>query len=184
MVSMADDLPTALRSRGMRVTPQRVVLHRALRELDRHVTAQLAQLTLSTGELSWINAGHPPPMIVRRGHRVDLHSDPCPPIGLGSLAPGDLALAGVRTTIVERHPSRPPYCRGFNLNSRSLDLLARRGLAEGLVVTCRRAVTDPADLSDLGQALTACGPLSGPGPAQSSTRSTRSATDSKTCVGR
>ena len=39
MVSMADDLPTALRSRGMRVTPQRVVLHRALRELDRHVTA-------------------------------------------------------------------------------------------------------------------------------------------------
>jgi Fe2+ or Zn2+ uptake regulation protein len=30
---------TALRERGMRVTPQRVVLHRALRELDRHVTA-------------------------------------------------------------------------------------------------------------------------------------------------
>src|ERR687894_766367 len=34
-----DDLATALRARGMRVTPQRVVLHRALRELDRHVTA-------------------------------------------------------------------------------------------------------------------------------------------------
>lgn len=33
------DLSTALRERGMRVTPQRVVLHRALRELDRHVTA-------------------------------------------------------------------------------------------------------------------------------------------------
>ncbi len=33
------DLATALRARGMRVTPQRVVLHRALRELDRHVTA-------------------------------------------------------------------------------------------------------------------------------------------------
>jgi Fe2+ or Zn2+ uptake regulation protein len=39
MDSVPDDLPTALRSRGMRVTPQRVVLHRALRELDRHVTA-------------------------------------------------------------------------------------------------------------------------------------------------
>jgi Fe2+ or Zn2+ uptake regulation protein len=36
---MTQDLPTALRDRGMRVTPQRVVVHRALRELDRHVTA-------------------------------------------------------------------------------------------------------------------------------------------------
>ena len=33
------DLATALHARGMRVTPQRVMLHRALRELDRHVTA-------------------------------------------------------------------------------------------------------------------------------------------------
>jgi len=39
MVSVTDDLPTALRSRGMRVTPQRVLLHRALMEIDRHVTA-------------------------------------------------------------------------------------------------------------------------------------------------
>ncbi len=36
---MAQDLNIALRERGMRVTPQRVVVHRALRELDRHVTA-------------------------------------------------------------------------------------------------------------------------------------------------
>jgi Fe2+ or Zn2+ uptake regulation protein len=36
---MSEDLVTALRERGMRVTPQRVVLHRALLELDRHVTA-------------------------------------------------------------------------------------------------------------------------------------------------
>ena len=35
----ADALTAALRGRGMRVTPQRVVVHRALRELDRHVTA-------------------------------------------------------------------------------------------------------------------------------------------------
>ncbi len=39
MDSVSDDLSTALRERGMRVTPQRVVVHRALRELDRHVTA-------------------------------------------------------------------------------------------------------------------------------------------------
>jgi Fe2+ or Zn2+ uptake regulation protein len=38
-VGVSTELMTALRERGMRVTPQRVVLHRALRELDRHVTA-------------------------------------------------------------------------------------------------------------------------------------------------
>jgi Fe2+ or Zn2+ uptake regulation protein len=36
---MSQDLTAALHARGMRVTPQRVVVHRALRELDRHVTA-------------------------------------------------------------------------------------------------------------------------------------------------
>jgi len=36
---MSQDLSTALRERGMRVTPQRIVVHRALRDLDRHVTA-------------------------------------------------------------------------------------------------------------------------------------------------
>jgi Fe2+ or Zn2+ uptake regulation protein len=36
---MAQDLPAVLRERGMRVTSQRVLVHRALGELDRHVTA-------------------------------------------------------------------------------------------------------------------------------------------------
>lgn len=36
---MTDTLTTRLRERGMRVTSQRVVVHRALGELDRHVTA-------------------------------------------------------------------------------------------------------------------------------------------------
>ena len=41
MAPLADDtqLQDALHSRGMRVTPQRVLINRALRELDRHVTA-------------------------------------------------------------------------------------------------------------------------------------------------
>src|SRR5919202_5850390 len=33
------ELAAALRARGQRVTSQRVILHRALRELDRHATA-------------------------------------------------------------------------------------------------------------------------------------------------
>lgn len=39
MYLMSQDLIPALRERGMRVTSQRVLVHRALRELDRHVTA-------------------------------------------------------------------------------------------------------------------------------------------------
>jgi Fur family transcriptional regulator, stress-responsive regulator len=34
-----NELITALHERGQRVTPQRLVIHRALRELDRHATA-------------------------------------------------------------------------------------------------------------------------------------------------
>jgi Fe2+ or Zn2+ uptake regulation protein len=34
------DLATRIRERGLRVTPQRLLIHRALRELDRHVTAE------------------------------------------------------------------------------------------------------------------------------------------------
>ncbi|MFC7532058.1 FAD-dependent monooxygenase [Actinoplanes sp. GCM10030250] len=45
----------------------------------------------------------------------------------------ELRLAGVDVVVVERHETRPDFCRGFTLNARSLDLLARRGLAEPLV---------------------------------------------------
>src|SRR5215210_2348996 len=34
------ELSAALRARGQRVTSQRLILHRALRELDRHATAE------------------------------------------------------------------------------------------------------------------------------------------------
>jgi 2-polyprenyl-6-methoxyphenol hydroxylase-like FAD-dependent oxidoreductase len=61
----------------------------------------------------------------------------------GLLLAAELALGGVRATIVERHPERPPYCRGFNLNARALDLLARRGLAEGLVAEGHRVPHAP-----------------------------------------
>ncbi|MEV8046880.1 FAD-dependent monooxygenase [Streptomyces griseoluteus] len=51
----------------------------------------------------------------------------------GLLLASELRLAGVDTVVVERHAQRPDFCRGFNLNARALDLLARRGLAERLV---------------------------------------------------
>ncbi|MFF3444963.1 FAD-dependent monooxygenase [Streptosporangium sp. NPDC002721] len=49
------------------------------------------------------------------------------PAGLTLAA--ELALAGVEVTVVDRLPRRSPYCRGFTLNARSLELLERRGVA-------------------------------------------------------
>jgi 2-polyprenyl-6-methoxyphenol hydroxylase-like FAD-dependent oxidoreductase len=51
----------------------------------------------------------------------------------GLLLASELRLAGVDTVVIERHPQRPGFCRGFNLNARALDLLARRGLADQLI---------------------------------------------------
>lgn len=42
---------------------------------------------------------------------------------------GELGRAGVRALVLEREPEPPGFCRGFNLNARSLELLDRRGLA-------------------------------------------------------
>ncbi|MGW4564813.1 FAD-dependent monooxygenase [Streptomyces sp. NPDC004561] len=51
----------------------------------------------------------------------------------GLLLASELRLAGVDTVVIERHAQRPGFCRGFNLNARALDLLARRGLAERFI---------------------------------------------------
>jgi serine phosphatase RsbU (regulator of sigma subunit) len=50
------------------------------------VTAQVAQLSTTTGSLSWANAGHPPPILVRDGGVVgELECAPRPPIGFHRL---------------------------------------------------------------------------------------------------
>jgi len=66
------------------------------------VTAQLGSLALDTGELMWLNAGHPLPLLVRDGSYVgELPCRPSVPMGLGGpvaeiavvkLQPGDRVL--------------------------------------------------------------------------------------------
>ena len=66
------------------------------------VTAQLGSLALDTGELTWLNAGHPLPLLVRDGSYVgELPCRPSVPMGLGGpvaeiavvkLQPGDRVL--------------------------------------------------------------------------------------------
>ncbi len=50
---------------------------------ERYATAVLAELDLATGLLSWINAGHPEPLLLRAGRLVKtLSTPPATPLGL------------------------------------------------------------------------------------------------------
>ena len=91
--------------------------------IEKFATAQLAHLTLSTGELQWLNAGHPEPMVCRNGSRVDLAADPCLPVGLSfhlaaeprivvtQLEPGDLVLFFTDGVIEARSPAGEQFGR-------------------------------------------------------------------------
>ncbi len=51
-----------------------------------YITAQVAELSTLTGQLTWANAGHPLPLLVRDGRAVgDLPCAPRPPVGMASL---------------------------------------------------------------------------------------------------
>ncbi|MFQ1004071.1 PP2C family protein-serine/threonine phosphatase [Modestobacter sp. SSW1-42] len=55
---------------------------------SRFATAAIARLHLDTGQLRWVNAGHPDPLVVRDGALV--HPGPCrphPPLGLQNRKP-------------------------------------------------------------------------------------------------
>ena len=64
-------LIAALRARGQRVTPQRLLIHRTLRELDRHLTAEEV--------LTAVGDGLPntalPPVVERAARRTGLRPD-------------------------------------------------------------------------------------------------------------
>lgn len=50
----------------------------------RFATAVLAELDPATGRLTWVSAGHPAPLVVRRDGAVEvLAADPVPPLGVG-----------------------------------------------------------------------------------------------------
>lgn len=56
---------------------------------ERFVTALLGQLDLDTGAFRWVNAGHPPAMLLRGAQMVkELHGEPALPLGLNGLTGG------------------------------------------------------------------------------------------------
>jgi hypothetical protein len=72
----------------------------------RFVTALVCDLNLSTGLLSWIPCGHPPPLLIR-GNKVikELARRPVPPLGLGGIGrrgqPAEPATSPVYTERLE-----------------------------------------------------------------------------------
>ncbi|TYB51346.1 serine/threonine-protein phosphatase [Nonomuraea sp. PA05] len=69
---------------------------------ERFATGVLATLDIPSGELTWVNCGHHPPVIVRRRATIELACEPGPPAGTGlglpvtqchdQLQPGDRLL--------------------------------------------------------------------------------------------
>jgi hypothetical protein len=105
-------------------------------------TGLLVELDTQTGELHWINAGHPTPLLLRQGRLVkSLDLDPALPFGLGelgatspgrltvgseSLEPGDQVLLYTDGVVEARSPQG-----AFFGVQRLTDLIARH-LASGL----------------------------------------------------
>ncbi len=71
---------------------------------SRFVSALMAELDVTSGDLRWVSAGHPPPLLLRDGRFVKtLDVEPSPPMGVGlatgapvegtaALEPGDMVL--------------------------------------------------------------------------------------------
>jgi serine phosphatase RsbU (regulator of sigma subunit) len=123
----------------------------AEQERKRFVTALLAELDLTTGVLRYLNAGHPPPVLLRDGRMIKvLHTSVRPPLGLGHLSgvppetgheqlqPGDRLLLHTDGITEARDPS------GTQFGLERLADLAERHHREGLPApeTLRRIAHD------------------------------------------
>ena len=83
------------------------------------VTAQFGQLDMVTGEFTWINAGHPGPLIIRQLRNAStLGRSPSLPLGMGAgmaevlvdrLSPGDRLLFYSDGVVEARAPSGEPF---------------------------------------------------------------------------
>jgi hypothetical protein len=112
------------RRRGLGLVETYNTMHEAVTDQfpgDRYVTAVIAQLDLESGSLTWISAGHPPPLVVRNGRTARvLSAPPCLPLGVPldgpprrvaqeSLEPGDLVLFYTDGLTEARRPDGRPF---------------------------------------------------------------------------
>ncbi|MGR6999318.1 SpoIIE family protein phosphatase [Yinghuangia aomiensis] len=53
---------------------------------EQFVTAQMMRFDIATGRLDWVNAGHPPPLLIRDGVVVrQLTAETTLPVGFGGM---------------------------------------------------------------------------------------------------
>jgi hypothetical protein len=84
---------------------------------DGFVTGHICELDVGSGAFRWVNAGHPPPLLIRGAKVVgEMKAEPCLPLGLGiditqvgeaSLRPGDRVLF-YSDGVVEARPKGGP----------------------------------------------------------------------------
>ena len=81
--------------------------------VDTFATAQMGLLDVGSGAFEWVNAGHPPPLLVRDGAVSFLEGDPTLPVGFGGadptvvreqLEPGDRLLFFTDGVVEQRNP--------------------------------------------------------------------------------
>ena len=105
---------------------------------DQFVTAQMMRLDLAAGQLEWVNAGHPSPLLIRNGEVVQALEGPGTlPVGFGGatpainqqeLRPGDRVLFFTDGAIEEHRPGGEQF--GVE---RLTELVERAGhLADGV----------------------------------------------------
>lgn len=75
------------RRRGLQLTVVAEQIDDALVEHfagESFVTGHLCELDVATGSFRWVNAGHPPPLLIRGAKVVsEMRAEPCLPLGLG-----------------------------------------------------------------------------------------------------
>lgn len=101
-------------------------------------TAVLAELDTSSGELAYINAGHPPPLLLRQGRIVGpLDTSHRLPVGIGHINPATAAIGRTRLQPQDRVlfytdgmiEARSATGKGFGLER--LEAFIRRHLTDG-----------------------------------------------------
>jgi hypothetical protein len=112
------------RRRGLDLIETYNTMHTAVADQfpgERYVTAVIAQLDLASGTLTWISAGHPPPLVIRNGRTARiLSAPPCIPLGIPfdgpaprtaeeALEPGDLVLFYTDGLTEARRPDGRPF---------------------------------------------------------------------------
>ncbi len=171
-------MPAVLKSMAAITTYRNVrreqgTLETAYSEIDRvmveqfrhsyYVTGVIASLRISTGELTWINAGHPEPLLVRDGSVMPtLHCAPSRPMGLGgtvreqqaiTLQAADRVLVFTDGVVERRHGAvASPHLAPLTdlLLRATLDALAGpetvRRLARSVLDSCHGELADDATL--------------------------------------